>query len=99
MESRSRRGDSLNDSEQSDPALPTDSQLDSASSQSQALSRWVLLFLMFIQTTYKLSNTVISVLLRFFLVFLSVLGQFNTVASTVAQCLPSSLYVDGKLEN
>ena len=31
--------------------------------------------------------------------FLSVLGQFNTVASTVAQCLPSSLYMAGKLEN
>ena len=89
----------LNDLEQSDPALPTDYQLDSASSQSRALSRWVLLFIMFFQTTYKLSNTVISVLLRFFRVFLSVLGEFNTVASSVAQCLPSSLYMAGKLEN
>ena len=53
----------INDLELTDPVPPTDSQLDSASVQSQALSRWVLLFLMFIQATYKLSNTVVSVLL------------------------------------
>lgn len=89
----------INDLELADPVSPTDSQLDSASVQSQALSRWVFLFLMLIQTTYKLSNTVISVLLRFFHVFLTVLGQFSTVASGVAQCLPASLYVAGKCEN
>ena len=83
----------LNDLELTDPVPPTDSQLDSVSVQSQAWSRWVLLFLMFIQATYKLSNNVVSVLLlRFFRVFLTVLGQFSTVASGVAQCLPSSLY-------
>ena len=31
--------------------------------------------------------------------FLTVLGQFSTVASGVAQCLPSSLYMAGKREN
>ena len=81
----------LNDLELSDPVTPSDSQLDSVSMQSQALSRWVLLFLMFVRTTYKLSNTVISVLLRFFRVFLTVLGQFSTVASGIAHNLPSSL--------
>ena len=81
----------LNDLELSNPVTPSDSQLDSIPVQSQALSRWVLLFLMFVHTTYKLSNTVISVFLRFFRVFLTVLGQFSTVASGIAQSLPSSL--------
>ena len=89
----------LNDLELSDPVTPSDSQLDSVSMQSQALSRWVLLFLMFVRTTYKLSNTVISVLLRFFLVFLTVLGQFSTVASGIAHSLPSSLYMAHKRGN
>lgn len=54
---------------------------------------------MLIQATYKLSNTVVSVLLCIFHVFLSVLGQFSTVASGVAQCLPSSLYMASKRGN
>lgn len=89
----------LNDLELSDPVPPTDSQLESV--QSQTLSRWILLFLMFIQATYNLSNTVVSVILCFFRVFLSVLGQFSTVASGVVQCLPlpSSLYMAGKRGN
>ena len=89
----------LNDLELSDPVTLSDSQIDSALVQSHALSRWVLLFLMFIDTTYKLSNTVISVPLRFFRVFLTVLGQFSIVASGIAQSLPSSLYMANKRGN
>ena len=83
----------------SDTALTTDSTLSSEKVESQALAKWIILFLMFIQTTYKLSNTLISVLLKFFHIFLSVLGHYSTVAMSILQCLPSSLYMANKVGN
>ena len=67
--------------------------------ESHALARWIILFLMFIQTTHKLSNSVVSVLLKFFRVLLAVLGHCSTVAMNVSLSLPSSLYMTSRVGN
>ena len=80
------------------PSPVVDSQLQSTSLQSRALSQWFLYFLMFMQAAFKLSDTALSFFLRFFRVFLSVLGQFSTVhvVKEVAENLPSSLQIAWK---
>ena len=80
------------------PSPVVDSQLQSTSLQSCALSQWFLYFLMFMQAAFKFSDTALSIFLRFFRVFLSVLGQFSTVhvVKEIAENLPSSLHIAWK---
>ena len=74
-------------------------QLTSETVESRALARWIILFLMFIQATYKLSNSILSVLLKFFQVLLAVLGNYSRIAMNISQSLPSSLYMASRVEN
>lgn len=52
--------------------------------------------LMFMQASFRLSESVLLFFFRFVTVFLSILGQFSTVVQEVAQSLPSSLHVARK---
>ena len=80
-------------------APTTDLMVSSETVESHALSRWIIIFLMFIQVTHKLSNSVVSVLLKYFRVFLAVLGHYSTVAMNVSLSLPSSLYMASRVGN
>ena len=58
----------------SDSELPTDDelqQLEPVPVEAQALSKWVLLFRMYIRAKKRLSDTVVTLLLKFFCVFLT----------------------------
>ena len=77
----------------------TDSVVSPAEIESRALARWIIIFLMFVQATHKLSNAVISALIKFIRVLLSVLGHYSSLAMNVSQILPTSLYMANKLEN
>ena len=89
----------LDDLSESCMAPTTDFTSSSETVESLSLARWIILFLMFIQATHKLSNTVISVLLKFFHTFLALLGQSSTLAMDISRNLPSSLYTASRLEN
>ena len=52
----------------------TDSMGSSGTVESHALARWIILFLMFIQATHKLSNIVISIIFKF-LLFWGIMAQ------------------------
>ena len=52
----------LRDLDLNETAPTDDSVVTPDTVESYALGRWVILFLMFIQATHKLSNTVVSVL-------------------------------------
>lgn len=71
---------------------------ESPSSQSIALSKWILYFLMLMQAKFKLSDVVVSFFLKFFTVFLSILGKLSKQPADIASLLPSSLY-SAKREN
>lgn len=80
--------------------LPLGSEnFESPSSQSIALSKWILHFLMLVQAKFKLSDVVLSLFLKFFIVFLSILGKFSKPPADIAKLLPSSLYSAKLLEN
>lgn len=88
----------LNDLEVDDEAPNTDSIVSPEEVESRALAKWVIIFLMFIQATHKLSNAVIQVFLRFFQVIFTVIGSNSSLTLNVALSLPSSLYVANKAE-
>ena len=79
--------------------MPVDSlHVESLSSQSQILSKWILHFLMLMQARFKLSDLVISSLLKFFSILFTILGKFSNVPADIAKLLPSSLYSAKLLE-
>jgi len=80
--------DDISDSE-SDPETKVDPPQNASS---MALARWLLIFLMFMQAVYHLSDTVLTAFLRSFSVFLTILGRFCIVCAEVAQVFPSTLY-------
>ena len=73
----------LSDLGLNDTAPTADSVVSPDAVESHVLARWIILFLMFTQATHKLSNTVISVLLKFFRVLLALLGNYSTLAMNV----------------
>ena len=83
----------VNDLKECDTEPQNDLQLDSIPSEAKALSKWILVYLFFIQASYKLSNTVVSMLLIFFHIFLMVLGLYSAIAKHIVQCLPPHLCI------
>ena len=89
----------LSDLGLNDTAPTADSVVSPDAVESHALARWIILFLMFIQATHKLLNAVVSVVLKFLRVLLTVLGHYSTLAMNVSLSLPTSLYKANRLEN
>lgn len=63
------------------------------------LSKWITIFLFFIQASYKLSSAAVSAFLKFLQNFLTVFGLFSAIAKHIAQCLFSSLYTASRFRN
>lgn len=94
--------DNVGDDEIIDESIPLPVEnlgFESPSNQSVSLSKWILYFLMLMQTKFKLSGTVISFFLKFFIVFLSILGKISKQAADISGLLPPSLYSARLLEN
>ena len=49
------------------------------------------------QAVFRLSDTVVSSFLHFFVVFCTILGRFYKIGKEIAQCLPHSIYKAKKL--
>lgn len=73
--------------------------IETVSSSSRTLSLWILHFLMFLQTSFRLSDIVMAHMLHFFSALFVVLGRFSQVGNEIAQCLPTSIYKARLLQN
>lgn len=60
--------------------------------ESRALSFWLLKFVMVMQVAFRLSDTAVSLFVKFLKTFMSLLGRFCKISAEIAQCLPTSLY-------
>lgn len=59
---------------------------------SQILAMWILRFLMVMQAVFRITDTAIGHFLRFFVVFLRIIGRSCDVGRDIVECLPKTLY-------
>ena len=83
-----------------DMGIPTDNELPPcpneetppANSKEHTLVCWLSVFLLRLQARHYIPDIVLTYLLKFLYVFLSVIGRFSDVVSTIAKQLPQSVY-------
>ena len=56
------------------------------------IGKWVLAFIIYLQTSYHLSDAVAGSMLRFFKVLFGILGRFSSLCGAVAKWFPGTLY-------
>lgn len=66
--------------------------LQTADRKSTMLLNWTLLFLVYLQAVFRLSDGVLGHLIKFLKVLFTVLGQFCTICAQIALAFPASLY-------
>ena len=81
------------DPDEEPPELEGNLQQEDITGQSRILAIWLLHFFLSLQSVFHMSDSALEYLIRFFKVFLVVIGRFCKIASEVAECLPSSLYL------
>ena len=57
-----------------------------------ALAKWLLVFILYLQSIFHLSDSVVGYLLKFMKTFFGVVGRFCTACAGIAAVFPSSLY-------
>ena len=74
---------------------PEENEIDVAdiSSTSSILARWLAIFLLHLQSTYRMSKAVVQCLFSFLATFLLVLGQLSAPCREVAKAFPRSAYL------
>ena len=57
-----------------------------------ALAKWLLVFILYLQSIFHLSDSVVGYLIKFMKTFFGVVGRFCTACAEIAAVFPSSLY-------
>lgn len=65
--------------------------------QASSLVKWVIAFIAFVQATYKLSDMLAEVWIKFLKILFRVLGTFSSLCLDIANGLPDSLYILRKI--
>ena len=71
------------------PSFDTDTR---ESSSATSLVSWLLIFLLKLQTRYFIPDAALKLLIKFFSIFFTVLGQFSPFIKTIKNFFPKSLY-------
>ncbi len=82
----------LRESEPEDNELP----VSGGSQRPAVLARWLALILLYMQTTFHISEVAIACFFKFLKAFLAVLGRACSMCAEIAKCFPSSSYVARK---
>ena len=69
-----------------------DNEHDKENQAALNLSRWFNAFILILQAKYHLSNQVINLLLKFFMIFFCILGKFSDLCDKISKHLSPSLY-------
>lgn len=83
---------------QDDPSSVQDIPIsDENLSKCEKLVMWLILFLVYWQNQYAITDTALSVLIKFICAFFGVLGMFDNTLNTISKLFPSSYYKLKKL--
>ena len=70
---------------------------DSVHSKFSTLTRWLLIYVLSLQTVFRLSDHAFNHLLNFLRVFFNVAGKICPPCAAIAHCIPNSLLITKKL--
>lgn len=65
--------------------------MDNSPSRSSILAKWLILFLLYLQAIFHVSDAAFSHLFRFLKAFLTILGQSCATCAAIAVAFPSTL--------